>query len=209
MSSHSTPQSGSAPTPKINLPFVDEFEEPLHGYNQALDDMATSTDNLLICTACGTQFDVDNPLLLTRCRICDDPRQFVPPTGQAFTTLADLKKREYKNKWKSFDGDERFWSIWTKPKFAIGQRAVLIRTGKENVLWNCISFLDAETIEWINGLGGLAAIVISHPHYYTTHLESVSFRLSFFVLFRVLSLLLVRHLKVEELDTRNVGLHYF
>ncbi|CZR55231.1 related to metallo-beta-lactamase family protein [Phialocephala subalpina] len=133
--------------------------------------MTSTTDDLLICTACGTQYDIDNPSVLTRCRICDDPRQFVPPTGQAFTTLADLKKGEYKNEWKPFDGDERFWSIWTEPKFAIGQRAVLIKTTQGNVLWDCITFLDVETVEWINGMGGLAAIVISHPHYYTTHLE--------------------------------------
>lgn len=133
--------------------------------------MEANTDNLLICTACGTQFDVDDPSVLTRCRICDDPRQFVPPTGQTFTTLGDMKKGEYKNKWKAFDDDERFWSIWTEPKFAIGQRAVLVKTDVGNVLWDCISFLDAETIEKINGMGGLAAIVISHPHYYTTHLE--------------------------------------
>jgi hypothetical protein len=151
---------------------VDYIEEPFHEYGQSSENnMTSTTDNLLICTACGTQYDIDNPSVLTRCRICDDPRQFVPPTGQAFTTLADLKKGEYKNKWKPFDDDERFWSIWTEPKFAIGQRAVLIKTTQGNVLWDCITFLDVETVEWINGMGGLAAIVISHPHYYTTHLE--------------------------------------
>jgi glyoxylase-like metal-dependent hydrolase (beta-lactamase superfamily II) len=129
------------------------------------------TDSLLICTACGTQFDVDDPSLLTRCRICDDPRQFVPPTGQAFTTLAQLKKEGHQNNWKQFDDDERFWSIWTEPKVAIGQRCILIKTPMGNILWDCITYLDGETIDRINGMGGLAAIVISHPHYYSTHLE--------------------------------------
>jgi hypothetical protein len=133
--------------------------------------MASTTDNLLICTACGTQFDIEDRSLLKRCRICDDPRQFVPPTGQAFTTLSELKAAGHTNKRKSLDGDDRFWSIWTEPKVAIGQRAILIKTPHGNVLWDCITFLDAKTISWINGLGGLAAIVISHPHYYSTHLE--------------------------------------
>ena len=39
--------------------------------------LLSDTDKLLICTACGTQFDEENKSLLTRCRICDDPRQFV------------------------------------------------------------------------------------------------------------------------------------
>jgi hypothetical protein len=133
--------------------------------------MASQTDNLLICTACGTQFDVDDRTILTRCRICDDPRQFVPPSGQAFTTLSALRAAGHKNKWQNLDGDDRFWSIWTEPKVAIGQRAVLIKTPQGNVLWDCITYLDGETVDWINRLGGLAAIVISHPHYYSTHLE--------------------------------------
>lgn len=46
----------------------------------------------------------------------------------------------------------------------------MIQTPKGNILWDCITLLDSATKEWINSLGGLAAIVISHPHYYTTHL---------------------------------------
>jgi glyoxylase-like metal-dependent hydrolase (beta-lactamase superfamily II) len=39
------------------------------------------------------------------------------------------------------------------------------------VLWDCITYLDGETIDRIHEMGGLSAIVISHPHYYSTHLE--------------------------------------
>jgi hypothetical protein len=35
-------------------------------------DALTSTDHLLVCTACGTQFDETDPTVLTSCRICDD-----------------------------------------------------------------------------------------------------------------------------------------
>src|ERR1700710_195646 len=133
--------------------------------------MGFNSDNLLICTACGTQFDHEDRSILTRCRICDDPRQFVPTSGQAFTTLGELKREKHGNKWKPFDEDDRFWSIWTEPKVGIGQRAILIKTSLGLIMWDCITYLDAETIERINGLGGLAAIIISHPHYYSTHLE--------------------------------------
>lgn len=150
------------------------FEEPLHAFNRASPPTGSAiaqTERLLICSACGTQYDVENRALLLRCRICDDPRQFVPPTGQAFTRSAEMKERGYRNRWRAFEDDARFWSVWTEPKFAIGQRAVLVKTPLGNVLWDCITYLDAETIDWINGMGGLAAIVISHPHYYTTHLD--------------------------------------
>lgn len=63
------------------------------------------------------------------------------------------------------------WSITTTPKFGIGQRCILLQTPAGNVLWDCIAYLDQETVDFINQKGGLKAIVISHPHYYTTHLD--------------------------------------
>jgi glyoxylase-like metal-dependent hydrolase (beta-lactamase superfamily II) len=39
------------------------------------------------------------------------------------------------------------------------------------VLWDLIAFLNQETVDFIKEKGGLEAIVISHPHFYTTHLE--------------------------------------
>lgn len=62
-------------------------------------------------------------------------------------------------------------SIHTEPKFGIGQRCILLETPAGNVLWDCIAYLDNETVEFIKGKGGLKAIVVSHPHYYTTHLD--------------------------------------
>jgi glyoxylase-like metal-dependent hydrolase (beta-lactamase superfamily II) len=152
----------------------DAFEEPLHAFQKANPppgSLISQTENLLICSACGTQYDVEDTAVLSRCRICDDPRQYVPPTGQAFTRAAEMKRRGYRNQWRQLADDDRFWSIWTEPKFAIGQRAILVKTPLGNILWDCITYLDNETIERINAMGGLAAIVISHPHYYTTHLD--------------------------------------
>ncbi|KAI0837095.1 beta-lactamase-like protein [Hypoxylon sp. FL0890] len=128
------------------------------------------TGSWLVCTACGTQFPTADRQEVKTCFICDDPRQFTPPTGQAFTTLDELRSNA-KNTWTPFDGDERFISIFTEPKVAIGQRAILIKTPKGNVLWDCITLIDDETISKIKSLDGLKAIVISHPHYYTTHVE--------------------------------------
>ncbi|KAI9812488.1 MAG: hypothetical protein M1827_004719 [Pycnora praestabilis] len=127
-------------------------------------------DHLLICTACGTQYGTADTSKLQSCRVCDDPRQFVPPSGQSFTTLAEMREK-FKNKWVQDTVDKRIWSIWTEPKFGIGQRAILLQTSKGNVLWDLIANLDTETIELIRSLGGLKAIVISHPHYYTTHIQ--------------------------------------
>ena len=76
---------------------------------------------------------------------------------------------KYENKF--VQDEEGVISIHTEPKFAIGQRAQVIRTTKGNVLWDCISLLDPSTIEHLKSLGGISAIAISHPHYYATMVE--------------------------------------
>lgn len=57
------------------------------------------------------------------------------------------------------------------PQFGIGQRALLLQTPHGNILWDLIAYLDPDTETWLRSLGGLLAIVISHPHYYTTYAE--------------------------------------
>ncbi|MEE9277880.1 MAG: MBL fold metallo-hydrolase, partial [Dehalococcoidia bacterium] len=52
------------------------------------------------------------------------------------------------------------------PSFSIGQRALLLQTDAGNVLFDCISYLDDETIEAVHALGGIQAICLSHPHFY-------------------------------------------
>ncbi|KAI5247243.1 metallo-beta-lactamase family protein [Aureobasidium subglaciale] len=133
-------------------------------------------EDLLLCPTCGTQFDTpaDNPAS-GYCRICDDPRQYIPATGQVWTSLkAEAGKHE--TKWKQDEHDTRIWSIWAEPKLGIGQRALLLQTSHGNVLWDCIAYLDQSLIDFVKPFPslsfsrGLSAIIISHPHFYTTHI---------------------------------------
>ncbi|KAJ6781099.1 hypothetical protein PWT90_00680 [Aphanocladium album] len=133
---------------------------------------ATISDQWLVCEACGTQFPTTDRNAVKTCHICDDPRQFVPESGQSFTTVAALKAAtnpQYHNVFTPYTADPRITYIRTVPSVGIGQRATLIKTPKGNILWDCITFLDDETIERIRKDGGLKAIVISHPHFYSGH----------------------------------------
>ena len=40
-----------------------------------------------------------------------------------------------------------------------------------NVLWDCVSLIDDATVTIVEALGGISAIAISHPHFYTTMVE--------------------------------------
>jgi hypothetical protein len=118
---------------------------------------------ILICNACGTSFDGRQDG--DGCPICLDERQYVPPSGQSWTDRETLARR-HANSWRQLERD--LFSIHTVPAFAINQRALLVRTPAGNVLWDCIALLDDATKALIAALGGLSAIAISHPHYYTT-----------------------------------------
>lgn len=118
----------------------------------------------ILCSTCGTQFN-KTTMPAAICPVCADDRQYLPPKGQAWTQPEDLQNN-FSNSIKKIN--ENFYEIKTLPKFAIGQRAFLITTPGGNLLWDCISLLNEPTKAFIQSKGGLKAIVISHPHYYTT-----------------------------------------
>src|SRR5262249_23444002 len=84
-------------------------------------------------------------------------------------TMLDALARRYFNSYQQHEPG--LIGIGTVPRFAIGQRALLLRRPGGNILWDCISFIDAATVEIVKALGGLAGIAISHPHYYSTMVE--------------------------------------
>jgi glyoxylase-like metal-dependent hydrolase (beta-lactamase superfamily II) len=113
-----------------------------------------------ICRTCGTQYAAtDTPP--EHCKICEDERQYIGHDGQMWVTLPELQKSHHN---RIEDLDDGLTGIGTQPGFAIGQRALLVRTPDGNVLWDCISLLDDETVEAVQARGGLRAIAVSHPH---------------------------------------------
>ena len=120
-----------------------------------------------MCKTCGVQ-QAETAAPPTNCPICDDERQYVPESGQAWTTfeaLADDHKNELREE------EPHLLGIGVEPKFAIGQRALLVQSSAGNVLWDCVSLLDAPTIARVKALGGISAIALSHPHYYSAIVE--------------------------------------
>ncbi len=120
-----------------------------------------------ICVTCGTQFpESDQPP--EHCPICEDERQYIGWDGQQWTTLDDLR-RDHHNVLKP--EEPNLTGIGTEPTFAIGQRALLIQAPGGNILWDCITLIDDATIQAVQALGGISAIAISHPHYYSCMVE--------------------------------------
>lgn len=120
-----------------------------------------------ICLTCGIQFAASEQPP-DQCPICEDDRQYVNAQGQSWTTLAELQTDRH-NLIKPLEAG--LTGIGTEPRFAIGQRALLVQTPQENILWDCISLVDEATVTAIQALGGVAAMAVSHPHFYSSMVE--------------------------------------
>jgi glyoxylase-like metal-dependent hydrolase (beta-lactamase superfamily II) len=120
-----------------------------------------------ICTTCGVQY-AESVLPPEHCPVCEDDRQYVGWAGQRWTTMDELQST-HRNQ-LDVEAPELI-SIATEPKFAIGQRALHVRSSGGNVLWDCISLTDDRSVAAVQALGGVKAIAISHPHYYSSPVE--------------------------------------
>ncbi|NRA88188.1 MAG: hypothetical protein HRU28_12540 [Rhizobiales bacterium] len=115
------------------------------------------------CKTCGVQqSNTQNHSNL--CPICEDERQYVPSSGQEWIKLADHYNQHHIN-WVKVETNA--YQLSLEPKIGIGQTAFFIETKHGNYLWDCLPLINDKLIEDIKAKGGLNAIAISHPHYYS------------------------------------------
>jgi len=132
-----------------------------------MEDLSEGGTTAFVCATCGAQHSpsVEPP---EECAICVDERQYVGHEGQRWTTLAELRRAHRAD---VREEEPRLTGIGSTPAFAIGQRALLVETAEGNVLWDCLAPFDEEVAAAVRARGGIAAIAISHPHYYSTMVE--------------------------------------
>lgn len=118
-----------------------------------------------ICSTCGTWYGETIP---ATCTICLDDRQYVTENGQQWTNLFDLQK-VHSIRFSELHHD--LIDMRITPSFAIGQRAFLITAPSGNILWDCIPLIDPPSVAFIESKGGLKAIAVSHPHFYSSIVE--------------------------------------
>lgn len=117
-----------------------------------------------ICGTCGVEHPDTTEPPAGVCVICADERQFVPRTGQTWTTLDELAASEHQVVHEELEpGIHR---LHTEPGFGINQRTHLVTTTDGNLLWDPPNHLDESMAADIDELGGAAFVVASHPHMY-------------------------------------------
>ncbi|MDQ4115763.1 MAG: hypothetical protein M3235_02250, partial [Actinomycetota bacterium] len=120
-----------------------------------------------ICVTCGVQHP-DAPHPPPGCAVCEDERQYVGHDGQRWIRPDELAAG---HRTQLTEVEAGLVGIGVEPSFAIGQRAVLVRTPAGNVLWDCVPLLDGHARDQVGALGGIAAICVSHPHFHAAMVD--------------------------------------
>ena len=121
-----------------------------------------------ICATCANHYpDRESPP--RECVICSDERQWVPSSGQRWTTAAELASGGHRSDVREVEPG--LLGIGTHPPVAIGQRALVIKTPRGNLLWDPPGFLDEQAVARVRDIGGLLAVTASHPHFYGSIVE--------------------------------------
>lgn len=116
-----------------------------------------------ICATCGNHYpETESPPEV--CVMCADERQWVPPTGQRWTTWKELHAAGHRSDVREVEPG--LLGIGVEPSFGIGQRGLLVRTSGGNLLWDPPGFLDEEALRVVRDAGGLHTVTASHPHMY-------------------------------------------
>jgi glyoxylase-like metal-dependent hydrolase (beta-lactamase superfamily II) len=116
-----------------------------------------------ICATCANHYpEATSPPEV--CVICADERQWVPATGQRWTTAQELAAAGHRGEVREVEPG--LLGVGVDPPVAIGQRALLVRTAEGNLLWDPPGYLDEAAVQAVRDAGGLTAVAASHPHFY-------------------------------------------
>jgi Metallo-beta-lactamase superfamily len=115
------------------------------------------------CATCAVE-TADSPTPPETCEICSDERQYVPATGQAWTTLRDMAAAGTATRW--FEVEPRLYGVTADPKVGIGQQTMVVDTADGVVVFDPLGYVDAAAVEHVRSLGTVLAVVASHPHMY-------------------------------------------
>jgi hypothetical protein len=118
-----------------------------------------------ICATCGVEHAENSGV----CAICADERQWVPATGQQWTTLYDLHEAGAQAHLRELEPD--LYGIHCSPAVGIGQHTKLLCTTAGSVLWDPIGFVDDDIATRLLRYGPVRAIVASHPHMFGVQVE--------------------------------------
>lgn len=119
---------------------------------------AIQPGSVVLCATCG----VEHAQPSGTCAICADERQWVPASGQVWTSLRELRERGHRVLIDAREPD--LLELTVDPAVGIGQHCFVVSTPSGSVIWDVPPFIDRPAVDRIHALGPVLAIVASHPH---------------------------------------------
>ena len=132
--------------------------------------MTASWERTVLCTTCGVEHECSASVPLPEvCAICADERQYVPPTGQDWTTLGQLRQEGARLATRELEPG--LYALPVSDGAGIGQHAKILTTPQGNLMVDVPAYIDDAAVEAVARLGGLAGILATHPHMYGVQSE--------------------------------------
>jgi glyoxylase-like metal-dependent hydrolase (beta-lactamase superfamily II) len=120
-----------------------------------------------ICATCGVQYP-PSATPPAHCAICEDERQYVNAKGQSWITADELRATRQVD-WRELEPG--LFGMSATPQIAIGQRALIVPQPGGGVMWDCMPLVSDEAVAKVKSVGGVRAIAISHPHFFSAMAE--------------------------------------
>lgn len=117
-----------------------------------------------LCATCAVESDPVDGTLPPVCPICADERQWVPRTGQRWTTLEELADAGTRVVVSELEPD--LFALHTEPGVGIAQESKVLRTPEGCLLWDPVGFVDEDAARAVREIGPVVAVAASHPHMY-------------------------------------------
>jgi hypothetical protein len=118
-----------------------------------------------ICRTCAVETAQRHDV----CPVCADERQWVPATGQVWTTLDDLQAEGHDVHVRELEPD--LFGLTATPGVGIAQEAKIVRTPAGLLLWDPLGYLDDAAVAAVRALGDVVAVAASHPHMFGVQVE--------------------------------------
>lgn len=130
--------------------------------------MPVPNGEVWVCPTCGANHP-PAPEPPAHCPLCEDERQWVPPTGQVWKSMDELAREGFRTEVRHVELD--LFGIGVQPEVGVGQRGLVVGTPAGNLLWDPPAYLDQAAVDAVRERGGLAAVSSSHPHMYGAAVE--------------------------------------
>lgn len=121
-----------------------------------------------LCATCAVE-TAGEPAAGAVCPLCADERQYLPRTGQRWTSVRELAEAGCAIEVNEVEIG--LLGLQASPRVGIGQRSLLATTEHGNLLWDPVGMITDEAVQRVRRAGPVLAVAASHPHMFGVQVD--------------------------------------